>query len=84
MAKAIWDYIVARASVEAPGKLTFYDANDQTLYTDVALQTVGEHGWELTQVLLVEPPGLDSYYQYFFKRNRAEGYSAGLGSIKDS
>lgn len=73
--KSIWEYIHGYAPRDNPTHITFYDTHDQTLYRDVSLQTIGQHGWELITVI-VSPDG--KRYEYFFKRDRAQGYPAGL------
>jgi hypothetical protein len=81
MEKAVWDYIHAYASPALPEQITFFDKYDKTLYRDVSLQTIGQHGWELVTVLLGrDPETKEARYEYFFKRNRAMGYSSGLGN----
>lgn len=76
---AIWDYIHAFAPLSRPESATFYDHHDQTLYRDVSLHTIGEHGWELVSVLLgQDPKSGDQRYEYFFKRNRDDGYTDGI------
>ena len=76
----IWDYLRARAKHDSPESLTFYDPHDDQVYSDVNLQVIGKHGWELVTVLsMVVVEGKPPVYEYFFKRNRARGYSAGFG-----
>jgi len=80
---AIWDYIHGYA---APGRaelVTFYDHNDETLYRDVSLQIIGQHGWELISVLQTRDDETgEQRYEYFFKRNREEGYAEGFGQSR--
>ncbi|MEO1268671.1 MAG: hypothetical protein AAFX99_11275 [Myxococcota bacterium] len=73
---SIWEYIHGYAPIDNPNSLTFFDEQDQTLYRDVSLKTIGLHGWELVTVL-TSPKG--NRYEYFFKRDRAKGYATGLG-----
>jgi hypothetical protein len=76
----LWDFLRARASMENPESLSFYDTHDAVLYRDVDLQEIGKHGWELVTVLIVTPSETKpSLYEYFFKRNRTRGYSGGFG-----
>lgn len=75
----IWDYLRARASLTNPDSLTFFDTHDNVLYRDVDLQEIGKHGWEMVAVHTVTPDRATTVYEYFFKRNRAKGYSAGFG-----
>lgn len=80
MTQAIWEYIHGYAGADRPESITFFDHNDQVLYRDVTLRTIGQHGWELVQVLQApDPRTRETRYEYFFKRNRAEGYPEGLG-----
>ena len=80
MEKAVWDFIHGYARLEQPELVTFYDAYDKTLYRDVTIQTIGQHGWELVTVLLsTNPQSKEVRYEYFFKRNRTAGYSSGTG-----
>ncbi len=73
--KAVWEYIVGYAPVSKPETITFYDRHDAQLYRDVSLHTIGEHGWELVTVLRATgPESGEARYEYFFKRNHAEGY----------
>ena len=81
--KAIWDYIHGFARRDNPELITFYDHHDQCLYREVELQTVGSHGWELVNVMLApDPANSELRYEYFFKRNRAEGYTEGAARTK--
>ena len=73
--KSIWEYIHGYAPADNPTHITFYDQHDQTLYRDVPLQTIGQHGWELVTVL---SGTLSKRYEYFFKRDQALGYPSGL------
>jgi hypothetical protein len=79
MEKAVWDYIHGYASMEQPELVTFFDHYDQTLYRDVSIQTIGQHGWELVSVLVTpDARSKSTRLAYFFKRNRAAGYTAGV------
>lgn len=80
MAADIWDYIHGFARRDRPENITFYDNYDQTLYRDVQMRIIGEHGWELVSAIIAPDPESGALrYEYFFKRNRAQGYSGGLG-----
>ncbi|TVQ99887.1 MAG: hypothetical protein EA398_11835 [Deltaproteobacteria bacterium] len=77
---AIWEYIHGFAGIDRPESITFYDHQDQALYRDVALKIIGQHGWELVSVIMSQDPETrESRYEYFFKRNREDGYPAGFG-----
>lgn len=75
--KSIWEYIHGYAPHDKPNEITFYDHQDDTLYRDVSLQTIGQHGWELVSVFYMPSK---QRYEYFFKRDRARGYAPGLSS----
>jgi len=76
---AIWDYIHGFASCDQPELITFYDQYDHTLYRNLAIKTVGEHGWELVSVVLGnDPETQERRYEYFFKRDRSAGYDDGI------
>ena len=78
--KALWEYIHGYASHDRPEKVTFYDHNDNCLYRDVHIKVIGQHGWELVSVLYTQSAESgESRYEYFFKRNREDGYESGLG-----
>lgn len=77
--KAIWEYIHGYAPLDNPNSVTFYDHQDDTLYRDVSLKIIGLHGWELVSVVYMSQK---QRYEYFFKRDRALGYSPGLASTQ--
>lgn len=82
---ALWEYIHGFASISRPDAITFFDHNDQVLYRDVALRTIGQHGWELVNVLQsTDPETSELRYEFFFKRDREQGYPAGLGRTRDN
>lgn len=77
---AIWEYIHGFAALQRPELITFYDHQDDALYRDVPLRTIGQHGWELVSTLLSRDPETgEQRYEFFFKRNRSEGYPEGFG-----
>ena len=75
MTQSIWEYIHAYAPADEPAQVTFFDWNDNTLYREVPLKTLGQHGWELVTVLFREST---SRYEYWFKRDSSEGYPPGF------
>jgi len=75
--KSIWEYIHGNAPHDSPNEITFYDYQDDTLYRNVTLQTIGGHGWELVSVFYMPSK---QRYEYFFKRDRSRGYAAGLST----
>lgn len=80
MTLPIWEYLHARAGQDQPDRLGFFDPHDGVVYRDVTLVTMGQHGWELVSVLLVQERGAEPRYEYFFKRNRALGYPPGFAN----
>ncbi len=79
MNQSIWEYIIGYAPAGTPHKVTFYDYHDNTLYRDLPLDVVGQHGWEMVSVLLARDPESNApRYEYFFKRDRAQGYPSGF------
>ena len=82
-ALSVWEYIVGYAPTGQPHKVTFYDYQDKTLYREVDLEIIGQHGWELVTVILGRDPDTkQERYQYFFKRDRAKGYHEGFSKTK--
>ena len=79
MSQSVWEFIHGFAGVDKPDLVTFYDHYDEVLYRDVHLKVIGQHGWQLVSVFRSEQPGKESRYEYFFQRNRNEGFSEGLG-----
>lgn len=80
---SIWEFIHGYASFSKPESITFFDNNDQALYRDVSIQIIGQHGWELISVLLSKDPNTgEQRYEYFFKRDRSEGYPPGFGKLR--
>ncbi len=79
MTQSIWEYIIGYAPDGDPYTVTFFDYHDDTLYRDLPLDVLGQHGWEMvTVVLKPDPQSGARRYEYFFKRDRAEGYAAGF------
>lgn len=80
---SIWEFIHGYASFAKPESITFFDNHDQVLYRDVSIQIIGQHGWELVSVILSKDPNTgEQRYEYFFKRDRSEGYPAGFGKLR--
>ncbi len=79
--KQIWEYIHGYASQDDASKITFFDYTDNTLYRDVHISTIGQHGWELVSTLMTSQAGKQRY-EYFFKRDRSRGYPAGFSDAK--
>lgn len=82
MTQSIWEYIVGYAPQDEPQKVTFYDYHDETLYRELPLDVLGQHGWEMVSVLRSPDPqsGL-LRYEYFFKRDRSQGYPPGFSKM---
>ena len=79
MTLSIWEYTIGYARKEQPHKVTFYDYHDGTLYRDVQLDIIGQHGWEMVTVLLSrDPDSGQPRYEYFFKRKQSDGYPPGF------
>ncbi len=51
MTPSIWEYIVGYAPQDEPQKVTFYDYHDETLYRELSLNVIGQHGWEMVSVI---------------------------------
>jgi hypothetical protein len=76
----IWDYIHGLAGRDRPELITYYDHYDQTLYRDLPMRVIGEHGWELVSAFVAPDPANGNLrYEYLFKRNRSRGFDAGIG-----
>lgn len=76
-----WEYIIGYAPKDQPHRVTFFDYNDNTLYREVELAIIGQHGWELVTVVTSRDPSTRAErYEYFFKRDRALGYPASFTS----
>lgn len=78
--KVIWEYIHGYSSTE-PELITFYDPYDETLYRNISLKVIGQHGWELVSVF-VENEG--HRREFYFKRNRNNGYDSGIALKKEN
>jgi len=79
MTPSIWEYIVGYAPREEPQKVTFYDYHDETLYRELSLNVIGQHGWEMVSVIRSsDPQSGQPRYEYFFKRDRTKGYEGGF------
>ena len=76
-----WEYIIGYAPKDEPHRVTFFDYNDNTLYREVELSIIGQHGWEMVSVLTSRDPATRAErYEYFFKRDRSRGYPASFSS----
>ncbi len=83
--QAAWEYIIGYAPKGQPQKVTFFDHHDNTLYRDVLLDIIGQHGWEMiTAILSSDPASGQSRYEYFFKRDRARGFPAGFSKLSSN
>ncbi|MBU6159664.1 MAG: hypothetical protein KGO50_00975 [Myxococcales bacterium] len=77
----IWQYIHGFAGRAKPEAITFFDQHDQTLYRDLSIHTIGQHGWELVTVNLVPDPKTGELrYEYFFKRQREDAKDDGVAT----
>ncbi len=80
---AVWQFIHGFASRSEPEKVTFYDHHDETLYRNLAIDVIGQHGWELVSVLLAPDPKTNELrYEYFFKRQRGDENDDGVARPK--
>lgn len=81
MTQCVWEYIVGYAPKQQPHKVTFFDYHDKTLYRELHLDVIGQHGWEMVSVLLATDPASGATrYEYFFKRDRNQGYPSGFSA----
>lgn len=75
----VWEYIIGYAPKGQPHKVTFFDYHDNTLYREISLDIIGQHGWEMISVITSRDPSTrQERYEYFFKRDRNKGYPAGF------
>ena len=82
MSHCIWEYIVGYAPQDQPQKVTFYDYHDETLYRELPLNVIGQHGWEMVSVIRsIDPQSGQLRYEYFFKRDRNKGYPSGFSKM---
>jgi hypothetical protein len=81
---AVWQFIHGFAGRDEPELITFYDHHDQTLYRDLPMATIGEHGWELVTAILAPDPKSNNglRYEYFFKRRREDDTDDGVAKPK--
>jgi hypothetical protein len=80
---SIWQYIHGFAGRDNPTRITFFDQFDNTLYRDLSLDVMGQHGWELVSVMLApDPKTSELRYEYFFKRRREDDRDDGVATPK--
>lgn len=79
----MWEYLFGYARKDKPLKISFIDpsSEQQQLYRDVDLDTLGVHGWELVAVHLGESEASgEARYEYWLKREkRTDGAKSTLG-----
>jgi hypothetical protein len=77
----VWQYIHGYAGRDKPEEITFFDHHDQTLYRDLSIHIIGQHGWELVSAMLVPDPKSGALrYEYIFKRQREDARDDGVAN----